>query len=499
MAQSRAKIQAVESHLSKILNSKDFPAFAEHVAEVQKAASDEQSSIRHITNVILKDVSLTMKVLRTANSAQYNRSGRGLVTVTHAVALLGLDAIRDMASGTLLFQHFWGKSPHQKQLLQLSLLTASHARATGKRINYPQIEEAYLCGMFRNLGEILVAGYMPRKYTAILRRMNGFEADPADACQRVLECTFEDLGQAASRHWKMPDRVRHAMQAPPAQDKRVLISELDALRAITSFSHGLTEAIHRGEPEKAGQKLHSLLSLFGGALKLNRDNIQEIASEAIEETQSTFETLSIPLDHLRLRNQMDAAMQALDAGWEEEAGLVSSDAEEPGEALLERLTEEVELVLCSDTTCDLNRVLLMVMEAIYRGAPFDRVVFGLVSPDRRLVRGRLGLGEGVEPLVAGFQFPLSIRSGPLAVALLGKQDSFIRDERYSHTPFGELVDSSNYGIMPLVVDGAAVGVFYFDRKDDQPPSPGLVYQLSRLRSLATEAFQIYRTNAVGAA
>ena len=498
MAHSRAKLQVIESHLRKILDSKDFPAFAEHVAEVQKAVADDESSLRHITNVVLKDVSLTMKVLRTANSPQYNRSGRALVTVTHAMALLGLNSVRDMASGTLLFQHFWGKSAHQKQLLQLSQLTASHARSTAKRINYPQIEEAYLCGMFRNLGEILASGYMPRKYTAILRRMNESRATQEAACQRVLECTFEDLAQAAARHWKMPDRVRHCMQSTPTQTKRVLISELDALRAITSFSHGLTEAIHRDEPERAGERLREILIAFGPALKLRRESVQEIAEEAIEETKSTFETLNIPLDDLRLRNQIDAAMQALDAGWDEEVGLAPAD-DEPGEDLLERLTEEVELVLCSDTTCDLNRVLLMVMEAIFRGAPFDRVVFALVSGDRRTVRGRLGLGEGIEKLVEGFDFPLSIRSGPVAVALLGKQDTFIRDERYAHTPFGEVVESANYGIMPLVVDDTPVGIFYFDRASDEPPSAAIVYQLSRLRSLATEAFQIYRTSVAGAA
>ena len=56
---------------------------------------------------------------------------------------------------------------------------------------------------------------------------------------------------------------------------------------------------------------------------------------------------------------------------------------------LPRLTEEVELVLCSDTTCDLNRVILMVMEAMYRGAPFDRVVFGLPPTKRDVVLGFL--------------------------------------------------------------------------------------------------------------
>lgn len=482
----------VQSLLGKILKSKDFPAFAEHIAEVREVVEDDESSMKHITKVILKDVSLTMNVLRTANSAQYNRAGRGPVTVTHATSLLGLDAIRDLASGTMLFQHFWGKSANQKQLLLLSLLTASHARTTASRIAYPQIEEAYLCGMFRNLGEILVSGYMPRKYAVILQRMKEFGAGEGTACDRVLGCSYEDLGQAAAWHWKMPDRVRHCIQSRPSHVKAATISELDTARAVTSFSHGLTEAVHRGDPTTARDRLSYLLQMFGRALRLDRSAMQEIASSAIEETKSMFDLLHIPLDELKLHKQTEAAMAALDSVPEEGEEQQASKVLEPGEELLEQLTEEVELVLCSSTSYDLNRVLLMVLEAICRGAPFDRVVFGLVSQDHCSVHGRLGLGRDIDRFLAAFQFPLSIRAGPVGVALLGKQDSFIQDGRYAHTQFGQVVDCTNFGLMPLVIDDASVGIFYFDRQDDEPPNQAVRHQLARLRGLATEAFQVYR-------
>ena len=33
------------------------------------------------------------------------------------------------------------------------------------------MEEAYLCGMFRNLGEVLAAAYVPDQYAEILREL----------------------------------------------------------------------------------------------------------------------------------------------------------------------------------------------------------------------------------------------------------------------------------------------------------------------------------------
>ena len=62
-----------------------------------------------------------------------------------------------MATGVVLLEHFRKHSPGLKELILLSLLTANHAREVADRVGYPKREEAYLCGMFRNLGEVLVA------------------------------------------------------------------------------------------------------------------------------------------------------------------------------------------------------------------------------------------------------------------------------------------------------------------------------------------------------
>ena len=495
MTQVESRQEVVEALLRKIQRGQDFPAFTEHINQVMQVVEDDESSMRYITDLILRDVALTTKVLRTANSAHYNRSGKRLETVAHATTLLGLNAIRDFAGSMLLLEHFWGRSAGTKELLLLSLLTASHARVTARRTNYPNIEEAYLCGMFRNLGEILVSAQLPRKYGAILKRMEALGANERTACLRVLECDYEDVGRAASRLWNMPDHVRHCMQVEKAQPTRTISGELDALRTIISFSHGLTEAIHRHKPSASVGRLNHVLMTCGSLLHLNRTAVREIAEEAIEETKVTFELLHVPLDDLRLRKQTESAMIALDRQQEANPGEPGTEALAPGAEMLEHLTEQVELAFCAGTGRDLNRMLGMTLDAIARGAPFDRVLFGLVSPDHRTVHARLGLGERIEPFIESFQFPLSIRSGPVAVALLGKQDVFVNDSRYANTSFGQTVQSTNFGLMPVIVSGVPLGLFYFDRQPEAPaPSPDIIRQLSRLRSLVTETIQVSRSD-----
>jgi len=90
--------------LAEIAKQPDFPAFSTHIQEVMSAVEDENASLRQLTDIVLRDYSLTLRVLRMANSVCYSRSGRTLVSVAHSITLLGTEAIRGLAGGVALFE-----------------------------------------------------------------------------------------------------------------------------------------------------------------------------------------------------------------------------------------------------------------------------------------------------------------------------------------------------------------------------------------------------------
>src|SRR5580704_18175862 len=176
--------------LADIAGLTEFPALSRSIEQVLLKV-EEEASIQHITNVILKDYSLTLRILRTSNSPLYNRSGRQIHSISHAVTLLGVEAVREMATGVVLLDHFRKHSPGLKELILLSLLTANHAREVAERVGSLKREEAYLCGMFRNLGEVLVACYHPRGYAAVLLRMQEDRIPVAQACREILGFDYD--------------------------------------------------------------------------------------------------------------------------------------------------------------------------------------------------------------------------------------------------------------------------------------------------------------------
>ncbi len=476
-----SRVQKTQACLNEIATRPDFPAFAAHIQEVMCSAADEDHSLRYITNVILRDYSLTLKVLRTANSSFYNRSGRAIHSVTHAIALLGLDSIRQLAGGLALFEHFRQVSPGLRELMLLSLLTASHAGQTAERVGYARREEAYLCGMFRNLGELLVACYFSRDYAAILARMSERRVTERQASLHVLGFTFEDLGQAVARYWNMPEGVTRCM-APPAG-----LRAADPLDLIAGFSHGLTNAVYRRGPDNAHLRVKLLLEDYGRTLGLVEEDVREITQRAIGETQEAFAAVKVPVNDLRLRKQMESALTTLARS----PAQASSETVTSDEELLEKLVAEVEELAAAAEEPDLNHVILAVLEAILRGGRFDRVAFCLVNPEHSEIHGRIGLGEGVDELLEKFRFPLSLRGGPIAAALLRKIDLVADSEREGrYEEFLKSVGAASFGLFPLVVDRVVVGCLYFDRTSAQaPPDDDTRRLLVKLRDLCAAAIR----------
>ena len=297
----------IDRILKIIQGRQTIPAFSQHIVEVMGMMGKDEASIRHMTNTIIRDYSLTLAVLRTANSAYYNRSGKPICSVARAVTLMGVEAIKSLAGGLMLLENFEKHSAGLKQLILLSMLTANHARQVATHLQMPKAEEIYLCGMFRNLGEILVACYLGEMYEKILREINENKLTEREACVKVLQFPYEALGRAVAESWMLPGSVSQAMESvdPITYGKQ---NDDEKLGTLVAFSHELTSFVYRRSAEDKAQALDLLLGKYKVVQDLNLEMIQQVLAEAVTETKGTFTTAGIPLDDLQLRNQLRLAM-----------------------------------------------------------------------------------------------------------------------------------------------------------------------------------------------
>jgi HD-like signal output (HDOD) protein len=243
----------------------DFPAFSQHIQKVLAAVEDNESTVRELTAFIMRDYSLSLKLLRTANT--YNLSGRQILSVSHAVIMIGTEGVRNLASSLLIFEHFYKKPSGVRELMMLSMLSANHVREIVTRVPVLRPEEAYLCGMVRNLGEVLIGYYLPGPYARILKRMADRRQSASAASLEVLQFTFEDIGEAVIRYWGMPEQVA-ACQQPQSAMIGSRASPEALMAAAVALGHGITTAVYRMDPKEGADHLKACLREQSGWLPI---------------------------------------------------------------------------------------------------------------------------------------------------------------------------------------------------------------------------------------
>lgn len=292
----RTREEWVELCLPKVLALGDFPACSQSVQRIEGITGDQSSWLPDMTAALLRDYGLTLAVLRRASSAQHSRAGRVVATVGHAVTLLGLEGVKALARQSPVLGPQQVELLGLRTLMLLSLLTASRSRLVAEHLRLPRNEEAYLCGLFRNLGEVLVAACLPEEYAQVLQTMRDEDVSAHDACLITFHFTHDDLGRAVAREWKLPKEVVDTMIPFDPRAGR----GANILFPIVAFSHELTESVYRYQAEEKVTSIKRAVNRHGALLQLDVDKGREILATAFGEHQATFTALGVSPEDLAL-------------------------------------------------------------------------------------------------------------------------------------------------------------------------------------------------------
>ena len=245
---------------------------------------------KDLIQIILQDLGLTAQVLRVANSILYNHSDRPILSVAHATTLLGWLQVRDLAGTVRQIEQFADRSPGLPELLLGSVLTAVQSRDVASLIRYPRPEEAYICGLFRNLGEILIGCHFPDEYSNVLVAMEKDKIPERAACFRVLNFSWEDLGMRVATSWNMPSQVKLSMQS-----SGVVGSPLDrSLASIANYGHNLTRGLYRKGASINSLRGETVIDPSGKPIILAESDLGRIINSAAIETSQAFSGLHLP-------------------------------------------------------------------------------------------------------------------------------------------------------------------------------------------------------------
>jgi len=206
-----------------------LPAIAVQVLDMaQKADVD----ITEIARLISKDPALSTKILRTVNSSFYARS-KAVSTLSQALVILGLQSVKTLVLGFSLvsnisktksrgFDHitYWRRA----------IYAATAARVIASKISMVQQEEAFLCGLLKDIGMMVFDQVLGDKYSTLFAKAASHPA-LAEIELTELGMTHADVGGILAEEWKLPP----LLQVPIRNHHNVEAVTDPALRKLTNL------------------------------------------------------------------------------------------------------------------------------------------------------------------------------------------------------------------------------------------------------------------------
>ena len=148
-----------------------LPALPQVLVEILNACKCNGTAFQEIADIVSRDASIAARVLSMANSSFFNR-GAPIRTLDRALLVLGTETLKTIVITATIHQFFSGINSKDKSFLKefwrRSLNCALLAKSMAILTSYPQPEEAYLCGLLHNVGELVLASNLRNEYLELL-------------------------------------------------------------------------------------------------------------------------------------------------------------------------------------------------------------------------------------------------------------------------------------------------------------------------------------------
>ena len=505
----------------------DLPIFSTSINKVRHISTDPNSDAMAVAKEVLKDANLSTKLLRLSNSAFYNRGVGKIAVISRAVIVLGFETVRNLTLTLKLIEGFKDTNPSvdMSKMLVKSYLAAGFVRDIAEKCGVKDIEESYVCALLHNLGEITVAYVLPDEYLRITRLIEEGSSQSA-AENAVLGTSISLISQNLATTWEFPATVVNTMAPPPTNITGTVKDHVTFNRSISSLAHQLLGNLYDDNDD--GKKLPDTLGMITKATGLNGGIIENYLNDSFR--MSCTLATEYGLDKKLLKPALGSADGTLRNKWArqlsyyasidegiptaspdqvytaaavrmqlsgEAAPLPNTNRSETispadlpstqnntGEVYLPTTatteaapglpSHQLQLQIIQEITdliaksARLSEVFVKVIDGIYRGAGFERVLLCLVTPDRRNYVGRLAVGAQHDILKQYFSFPIKPSSDLFSKMLMEGGELTVNDTSNSvrrnllPSDFVKVTGAVSFVIAALRYQDKAVGFFYAD-------------------------------------
>lgn len=489
----------LEHLLSEMGKGGDFPALSRTINEINQAVGDENSRAGRMTDIILRDISLTKKLLRLVNAAHYGSFGsQPISTISRAVVILGFDNVRNAAVALMLFEHLQNHA--NVDVLRSEAIDSFYRGVLGRLLassaGVRDGEEAFISALFRDLGRLLARFHFFEQTEQADQLATDEMLDEQTASHRILGASYDELGLAIARSWHFPANILHAMTPIVAKpQKKPAASDSDRLQVVANMARELHRSVAGKTPEEQEHSIDALYLRYREVAHISRESLLETAHTAAQKLSAETALLNVDIGKSALMRQLlqqPNGNAEADAATPEAAPQESADNDATGVLAL-GMQDLTAMMLGQYHIADIFKLLA---ELFYRTELFDHVLLCVLDRSSQSLVGRVGLGRNAANMRGAFRIPLSFAPDVFHAATSKGQDILISDATAdnirSRIPEWHVnaFHAHAFLLLPIMINNKPLGLIYADKIDQhlQIP-PHLLGLLKVLRNQAALALQ----------
>jgi len=261
----------------------DLPSFPEVAVRVRRILSDPKSSVDQVVRVVGSEPALAARLMRIANSASLNRSGKPILELRTAISRIGYNMVRSASISFAMAQirnsnKLAGLEHYLQDVWLRSTRVAAFSYVLAKACTRSRInpDEAMLTGMMHSIGKLYVltrAAAHPELFanSAVL--------------DEILEQWHPSIGKAILENWEFSEAMAQAVGEQEEHDR----SEPE----IADLSDILAVAVLMARHSDDLPALQADLKDMPGALRLDLSDARmaSVIKESATEVSALSEAL----------------------------------------------------------------------------------------------------------------------------------------------------------------------------------------------------------------
>jgi len=190
-----------------VANVRSIFSLPDVVFKINELINSGKSSNNELEQVILNDPGLTAKILRFSNSAYFGFS-RKIDTISHAIALIGHNELRNLVLASSVTTVFKGVSSDvfdMESFWHHSVCTGVVARLLAYNVDCR--ERMFIAGLLHGIGKLILLSQFPEQAIKILDTDNQDDDTVIKTEREVFDFTSAELGAEFLNAWDLPKSI----------------------------------------------------------------------------------------------------------------------------------------------------------------------------------------------------------------------------------------------------------------------------------------------------